>query len=251
MRALIILACVALAAAVYAYENWWPRTETHDYAVGAEDEVVAPYPCRLRDAVPAASLTASSTVRDSERAVASRGAPAATSEEGGCWWQLTDERGSGRGPQQRRRRENHAQSNEEWARDAWGIAPVVFTAHTPGVARFVCDGATFVVRVHAPARVALKSPTRVAVGERFTPTLTVVAADGTALELGRYATIDWTFTGAIRGDNPGGCEFPPWCGRAPAGATWAVGTAPGTGRVTGTFAGLAATVAVDVTAGDR
>ena len=44
-------------------------------------------------------------LRHPDRAVASRGAPDATSDEGSCWWQLTEERGSRRGPQQRRRRE--------------------------------------------------------------------------------------------------------------------------------------------------
>jgi hypothetical protein len=58
---------------------------------------------------PARAARLCTTVLDSDRAVASRGSPAATRAEGRYLTYLTEKRGSGRDPQQRRRRENPTQ----------------------------------------------------------------------------------------------------------------------------------------------
>lgn len=134
---------------------------------------------------------------------------------------------------------------EEWERDASGVAPLVFTAVAPGTARFACDGGTYVVHVRQAVSVALRGPTRARVGERFATTLVGVDAQGRDLEIGRYGQIDWNFDGALRADNPGSCEFPPWCSRPPAGASWVVATQVGFGHVKAQFGGLSAAASIE------
>jgi hypothetical protein len=135
---------------------------------------------------------------------------------------------------------------ERWAPDAWGIAKLVFTARAPGVARFACSGMTYVVDVRAPKALLLEAPTSAPAARRFAVQLSARDARGERLDVGRYAEVDWAFSGAVRADSGGGCEFPPWCGNPPPGASWAMGTGPGTGHVRATFGGLAATADIAV-----
>jgi hypothetical protein len=192
MRLFAAAALLLLVGGVaYVVYDHWPRTERHDYAVGAKDEVVAPYPCRL-------AKQSGDVVRV-----------------------------------------------EEWAEN-FGIKPLVFTARAPGTARFQCSGATFVVAVRAPVRVVLRAPAAARVGERFTATLVARDADGGELEIGRYGDIEWTFTDGVAADNPGSCEFPPWCGSAPAASSWARATATGVGKIAARFGGLDAAATITV-----
>ncbi len=184
----------ALAAAIaVGWANWPWRTEVHLYAVGAKDEVVAPYPCAVVGAPPFLAV-------------------------------------------------------EQWAPDAWGIRRVVFAARGDGVARFACSGGvTYVADVRTPASVAIDAPATMPMASRFAPRLFARDASGAELEVGRYADIDWSVEGALRADGPGSCEFPPWCGSPPAGATWVVGANVGTGRVTARFAGFSASATIGIT----
>jgi hypothetical protein len=176
--------------AYVVYEHW-PRSERHDYAVGAKDEVVAPYPCRFAG-------------------------------------QSGDVLGV-----------------EEWA-ESFGVKPLVFTARAPGTARFACTDTTFIVRVRAPVAVVLRAPAAARVGERFTVTLVARDADGGELEIGRYGDIEWMFTDGVAADNPGSCEFPPWCGSAPPASSWARATAAGVGKIAARFGGLSAAATLTV-----
>jgi hypothetical protein len=192
VRTLGIAALVG--AALFVYYNFFPIYYTHDVAVGAEDEVVAAYPCRLSD--------------ESEAGVV---------------------------------------KVEQWAKDSFGVAKLVFTALAPGRARFACsDRQNYVVRIFAPIAVALRVPATVHLGDRFAATLVGVAADGRALELGRYASIDWRVDGGLRADNSSSCEFPPWCDSPPPASTWVRAVTAAAGRVSARFADLRATVQISI-----
>ncbi len=132
------------------------------------------------------------------------------------------------------------------ALDHWPGGSEVYRAVAPGTAMVRCAGASYRIHVEAPAGARLAAPVSVRPGERFAATLELVGASGKPLAIGRYGEVAWTFGAPLGADNPGSCEFPPWCGSPPAGGSWVVAPSPGSGRIEAAFAGARATATVEV-----
>jgi len=124
----------------------------------------------------------------------------------------------------------------------WAGRTLVYEAVSAGRAVVRCHGEKTLVTILRPVRVEIVAPGRVRVGERFRVELRAIDASGRALVVGKYADLEWEIGGALRADNRGSCEFPPWCEQG----FWARGDRVGSGTVAVKWDTLRASTTVSV-----
>lgn len=94
--------------------------------------------------------------------------------------------------------------------ETWSDGTVHGEAKRPGSVRVACPDGIHAFDIREPTSVVLEVPPSLPTGARVRVTIRAKAADGTDLEIGRYADVAWTASGAVTADSHG-CEFPPWC----------------------------------------
>jgi hypothetical protein len=127
----------------------------------------------------------------------------------------------------------------------WGGGQTAYEAQRSGTARLDCDGRQVVLSVHEPRTLAVHAPPMLGLGDEGTAEIRVADADGRELSIGRYARVEWEFSGGLEGVASGGCEFPPWCGPGPRAKRFVASTS-GKGRVIAAFGDLQSSAEVRI-----